>query len=61
MNIAKLVMALFSIAALLSMIAIGYAIAIKSIISIIASIIALVAVFGIGFNMKKKFREKGLL
>jgi len=61
MNLAKFVMLLFSIAAILSMISIGYAIAIRSVISIIASVVALIAVMGIGFTMKRKFREKGLL
>ncbi|MFC5541392.1 MAG: YlaF family protein [Bacilli bacterium] len=61
MNKAKFVMLLFSIAALLSMVSIGYAIAIRSVPTIIACIVALCAVMGIGFRMKRKFREKGLL
>lgn len=61
MNKAKFVMFLFALAALFSMISIGYAIAIQSVVSIIASIFALIASFGLGFYMKKKFREKGLL
>lgn len=61
MNKAKIVMFIFSLAALLSMISIGYAIATESVVTIIASIVALCAVMGLGFRMKKKFREKGLL
>lgn len=61
MNKAKIVMFIFALAALLSMITIGYAIAIKSIFAIIASIFALGFVMGLGFKTKRKFRENGLL
>lgn len=61
MNKAKVVMFIFALAALLSMISIGYAIAIKSIFAIITSILALGLVMGMGFRTKRKFRENGLL
>ncbi|NLY80193.1 MAG: YlaF family protein [Lysinibacillus sp.] len=61
MNKAKVVMFIFALAALLSMISIGYAIAIQSIFAIIASVAALGFVMGIGFRTKRKFRENGLL
>ncbi|SOB92137.1 hypothetical protein SAMN05880501_101449 [Ureibacillus xyleni] len=61
MNRAKMVMFIFAVAAMLSMISIGYAIALKSIIAVIVGIIALCAVMMTGFKMKRKFREQGLL
>lgn len=61
MNLAKLVMFIFALAALLSMVSIGYAIAIGSIWGAILAIVALVVVFFSGFMMKRKFRENGLL
>lgn len=61
MNLAKLVMFIFALAAILSMVSIGYAIAIASIWGSILGVIALVAVFFTGFMMKRKFQENGLL
>ncbi|HWL25565.1 MAG TPA: DUF5325 family protein [Ureibacillus sp.] len=61
MNLAKFVMFIFALAALLSMVSIGYAIAIKSIWAAILAIVALVAIFFLGFKMKRKFRDQGLL
>ncbi|MDI7743753.1 DUF5325 family protein [Lysinibacillus fusiformis] len=61
MNIAKVVMFIFAVAAMLSMISIGYAIAAKTFLGAIAGLIALCAVMFIGFKMKRKFREQGLL
>lgn len=61
MNKAKAVMFLFAAAAMLSMISIGYAIAAKTFLGVIAGIVAFGAVMGIGFKMKRKFREQGLL
>ncbi|SOC35255.1 hypothetical protein SAMN05877842_101334 [Ureibacillus acetophenoni] len=61
MNLAKLVMFIFALAALLSMVSIGYAIAIGSIWGAILAIVALVVVFFSGFMMKRKLRENGLL
>jgi Ca2+/Na+ antiporter len=60
-NLAKLIMFIFALAALLAMVSIGYSIAIGSITGSISAIIALVVVFFLGFSMKRKFRDQGLL
>jgi hypothetical protein len=39
----------------------GIAVGERSIFGLLASLIALVAVMGFGFSMKKKYREKGKL
>lgn len=61
MNKAKVVMFIFALAALLSMIGIGYAIATKSILNVVASVVALGVVMMLGFKTKRKFMEQGLL
>ncbi|CAM5189044.1 putative protein OS=Ureibacillus acetophenoni OX=614649 GN=SAMN05877842_101334 PE=4 SV=1 [Ureibacillus acetophenoni] len=61
MNVAKFVMFIFALAAILSMVSIGYAIAIKSVWVSILAIVALCLVFFLGFKMKRKFRDQGLL
>ncbi|MFJ8234500.1 DUF5325 family protein [Ureibacillus sp. NPDC094379] len=61
MNKAKVVMFIFALAAILSMMSIGYAIAVKSILGAIAGVVALCVVMMTGFKMKRKFREQGLL
>ncbi|MCP1143894.1 DUF5325 family protein [Lysinibacillus endophyticus] len=61
MNKAKMVMFIFALAAMLSMVSIGYAIAIKSIVAILIGIVALCVVMMTGFKMKRKFRDQGLL
>nr|WP_106783972.1 DUF5325 family protein [Lysinibacillus timonensis] len=61
MNLAKLVMFIFALAAILSMVSIGYAIAVGSVFGVIAAIVALIFAFILGFKMKRKFREQGLL
>ena len=61
MNKAKFVMLIFALAAILSMVCIGYAIALKSILGAIGAIILLGIVMVMGFKMKRKFRTKGLL
>ena len=61
MNKAKMVMFIFALAAMLSMVSIGYAIAIKSILAIFTGIVALCVVMMTGFKMKRKFRDQGLL
>lgn len=61
MNKAKAVMAIFALAAFLSMVSIGYSIAAKSAIGIIAGIVALCVVMMVGFKLKRKFRDQGLL
>ncbi|KGR92206.1 hypothetical protein CD30_02450 [Ureibacillus massiliensis 4400831 = CIP 108448 = CCUG 49529] len=61
MNLAKLVMFIFALAAILSMVSIGYAIAVQSVFGAIAAVLALIVVFLLGFTMKRKFRNQGLL
>lgn len=61
MNKAKFVMFLFALAAILSMVCIGYAIALESILGIIGAILLLGMVMMMGFKMKRKFIAKGLL
>lgn len=61
MNKAKMVMFIFALAAMLSMVSIGYAISIKSIVAILIGIVALCVVMMTGFKMKRKFRDQGLL
>ena len=61
MNKAKLVMAIFALAALLSMVCIGYAIALESILGAIGAIVLLGIVMMMGFKLKRKFVAQGLL
>ncbi|MBM7607825.1 hypothetical protein JOD29_001069 [Lysinibacillus composti] len=61
MNKAKVVMFIFALAAILSMMSIGYAIAAESILGAIAGVVALCVIMMTGFKMKRKFREQGLL
>ncbi|MGE7664129.1 DUF5325 family protein [Ureibacillus composti] len=61
MNKAKVVMFIFALAAILSMMSIGYAIAAESILGAIAGVVALCVVMMSGFKMKRKFRDQGLL
>ncbi|RHW39778.1 hypothetical protein D1B33_02705 [Lysinibacillus yapensis] len=61
MNKAKAVMFIFAIAAMLSMISIGYAIAAQTWLGAIAGIVALYVVMSVGFKTKRKFRDQGLL
>ncbi|EMR07647.1 hypothetical protein C772_00663 [Bhargavaea cecembensis DSE10] len=52
---------LYALAALFSMIAIGFAIGVKSVLGIIGGIILLFVIMGMGFKTKKAMRDKGLL
>lgn len=72
MNKAKLVMLLYTIAAMTSMLGIGFSFSliwmagtdkydVTGYIGIVACTIAMIAVFGFGMVQKKKFREAGLL
>lgn len=56
----KWVFVFYALAALFSMIAIGFAVGAKSILGIIGAIILLIVVMGMGFKTKKAMREKGL-
>ncbi|WP_026584267.1 YlaF family protein [Bacillus sp. J33] len=51
----------FAVGAALCMMGIGVAVAERSIIGIVFSIILLILVMGYGFKTKKKMREDGLL
>lgn len=71
MNKAKLVMAIYALAAILSMVGIGLSISLLGLpgdkydtsgfIGILIGIIAMCVVFMMGFKMKRKLRDKGLL
>ena len=71
MNKAKLVMFIYALAAILSMLGIGFSVSLlgivgtkydlSGIIGIIICIIAMCAIFMMGFITKRKFREQGLL
>lgn len=71
MNKAKAVMFIYALAAILSMVAIGFSVSLVfitgtkydtiGIIGIIVGIIAMIAIFGLGFVTKSKFRKQGLL
>lgn len=52
---------LLAIFAVIAIMAIGIFIAEQSMIGIIASIVALFIIIGIGFARKKRMREKGIL
>ena len=57
----KWIFVLYSIAAILSMCAIGVAVGLRSVPGAFIAIIALVLVMGYGFKTKKKMREQGAL
>ncbi|MET0785893.1 MAG: YlaF family protein [Paenisporosarcina sp.] len=57
----KWVFVLYSLAALLSMFAIGISVGLRSVPGILVSIFILIMVMGLGFKTKKKMREHGLL
>lgn len=61
MNKAKVVMFILAVAAILSMVGIGYSIATRSILGVIACVIVMCFIFMTGFKLKRKFREHGLL
>ncbi|MEK4424288.1 DUF5325 family protein [Solibacillus sp. FSL K6-1523] len=71
MNKAKAVMFIYALSAILSMVAIGFSVSLVfitgteydmiGIIGIIVGIIAMCAIFGLGFVTKSKFRNQGLL
>lgn len=57
----KWIFVFYSIAAVLSMCAIGVAVGMRSIPVAVLGMIALVLVMGYGFKTKKKMREQGAL
>ena len=71
MNRAKLVMFIYALAAILSMIGIGFSVSLVGIIGteydligfigMAACIIAMCVIFMMGFITKRKFRDQGLL
>ena len=71
MNKAKVVMFIYSLAAIISMIGIGFSVAVMGVvgekyntvglIGVIVCIIALCTIFMMGFKTKKKFINQGLL
>lgn len=61
MDRARFVMGIYAIAAIVAMMSIGYAVAIRSGLSIVAGILATIFIMGMGFKMKSKLRKQGLL
>ena len=71
MNKAKFVMFIYALAAILSMLGIGFAFSLVFMIEdkyrtigwigVVIGIIAMCAIFGMAFVQKRKFRDKGLL
>lgn len=71
MNKAKFVMFIYALAAILSMIGIGFAFSLVFMtgdkyettgwISVVVGLIAMCAIFGMAFKQKRKFRDQGLL
>ncbi|MFD2679880.1 YlaF family protein [Bacillus seohaeanensis] len=57
----KWIFVLFAVLAALSIMGFGIAISAKSLVIAILSLIILIAVMGLGFTTKKKYREEGKL
>lgn len=57
----KWIFLIYAILSAASIIGIGVAIAEKSIIGVVGSIIAVILIMGLGFSQKKKMRESGNL
>lgn len=57
----KWVFVFFSIAAVLSMCAVGVAVGMRSLPVALLAVIALIFIMGFGFKTKKKMREQGAL
>jgi len=54
-------MLIFAILAAVSIMGIGVAIAEKTMLGLFGCLAALIVIMGLGFRMKKKLREKGVL
>mgnify|MGYP006792851095 FL=1 len=71
MNKAKFVMFIYALAAILSMISIGFAFSLVFMtgdkyetmgwIGVVVGVVAMCAIFGMAFKTKRKFRDQGLL
>lgn len=61
MNKVRLIMSVMALSAILTMSAIGYAIAIRNVLGALIGIVAVIAIFGVAFTLKSKFRKQGLL
>ncbi|MBU9672195.1 YlaF family protein [Planococcus sp. CP5-4] len=57
----KWIFVLFSLAAIGAMVLIGVAVALRSMIGIVLSILLLLVIMGFGFKRKKEMREAGAL
>ncbi|TWT08573.1 hypothetical protein FQV26_06165 [Planococcus sp. CPCC 101016] len=57
----KWIFVLYSLAAILAMVGIGLAVGLRSVPGILAAILALCLIMGMGFKKKKEMREAGLL
>ncbi|MBD8031608.1 MULTISPECIES: DUF5325 family protein [Solibacillus] len=71
MNKAKFVMFIYALAAILSMISIGFAFSLVFMIGdkyetigwigVVVGVVVMCAIFGMAFKTKRKFRDQGLL
>ncbi|MGN7477194.1 DUF5325 family protein [Solibacillus silvestris] len=71
MNKAKFVMAIYALAAILSMVSMGFAFSLIFMtgpdyetigwISVILGVVVMCAIFGMAFKTKRKFKDQGLL
>nr|WP_251047496.1 YlaF family protein [Planococcus sp. ISL-110] len=57
----KWIFVLYSLAAILAMVGIGLAVGLRSVLGILAAILMLILIMGMGFKKKKEMREAGLL
>lgn len=57
----KWIFVLYSLAAILAMAGIGLAVGLRSVLGILAAILLLCLIMGMGFKKKKEMREAGLL
>ncbi|MDA7026320.1 YlaF family protein [Bacillus sp. CLL-7-23] len=57
----KWIFLLFALAAVISMMFIGVAIAEKNLPGVIGAVMMFIIIMGIGFSLKKRMRNKGLL
>ncbi len=57
----KWIFVIYSLAALLAMAGIGLAVGLRSVLGIVAAVLLLIVIMGMGFKKKKEMREAGLL
>lgn len=57
----KWIFVIYSLAALIAMAGIGLAVGLRSVLGIVAAVLLLIVIMGMGFKKKKEMREAGLL